>query len=324
MNMNISSLLPTNTSVQSELERSAALVNSFLSGRNERTIQAYRQDLEDFRAFVGTENIDQAARTLLSGGHGDANSIALSYKSSVMARGLQAATINRRLAALRSLVKLARTLGMVPWSLEVENMKAEAYRDTRGPGQDGFISLLDEVGKRNDGKAIRDRAILHLLHDLALRRGEVVSLDVEDVDLQSGTVSILGKGRTQKELISIPEPTKAALVEWLNERGMEAGPLFVNYDRAGKGQGQGRLTGTGLYMVVRGLGEKTGRMVRPHGIRHTAITEACKAAQAHGMGLEEVMDFSRHKNVRTLMVYRDRDRNVQGRLAALVASAGLK
>ncbi len=306
------------TALQSNTERTAALVASFLSGRNERTMQAYKQDLGDFRAFMGTENIDQAARLLLSGSHGEANSFALAYKSSLMSRGLQSATINRRLAALRSLVKLARTLGMVPWSLEVDNMKSEAYRDTRGPGQSGFVSLLDETEKRNDGKAVRDRAILRLLHDLALRRGEVVNLDVEDVDLQSGTVSILGKGRTQKEIMSLPEPTKAALVEWLNERGTEPGPLFVNFDRAGKGQG--RLTGTGLYLVVRGLGEKTGRKVRPHGLRHTAITEACKAAQAHGMGLEEVMDFSRHKNVRTLMVYRDRDRNVQGRLAALVAA----
>ena len=38
------------------------------------------------------------------------------------------------------------------------------------------------------------------------------------------------------------------------------------------------------------------------------------------MDLEEVMDFSRHKNVMTLMVYRDGERNVQGRLAALVAA----
>jgi integrase/recombinase XerC len=92
----------------------------------------------------------------------------------------------------------------------------------------------------------------------------------------------------------------------------------VNMDRAGKGNG--RLTGNGLFKIVRGLGQKNGLKVRPHGLRHTAITEACKAAQANGMDLEEVMDFSRHKNVKTLMVYRDRERNVQGRLASLVAA----
>ena len=79
----------------------------------------------------------------------------------------------------------------------------------------------------------------------------------------------------------------------------------------------------GLYKVVRGLGERVGLKVRPHSLRHTAITEACKAAQANGIGLEEVLDFSRHsrKSIAILMVYRDRERNVQGKLASLVAGA---
>jgi ribonuclease I len=58
------------------------------------------------------------------------------------ARRLQAATINRRLAALRSLVKLATTLGLVSWTLAVENLKAQAYRDTRGPSLDAYKALL--------------------------------------------------------------------------------------------------------------------------------------------------------------------------------------
>ena len=108
--------------------------------------------------------------------------------------------------------------------------------------------------------------------------------------------------------------------DWLAARGTEAGPLFTNFDRAGKGR---RLTGVSLYRIVRGLGEQHGVKVRPHGLRHTAITEACKAAQANGFGLEEVLDFSRHsrKSIAVLMIYRDRERNVQGQLAALVAGA---
>lgn len=303
------------------LERSrkgAALVDAFLAGRNERTIQAYRQDLEDFRMFLRVETLDEAARVLLSGGHGEANGLALAYKASLLERKLQPATINRRLAAIRSLVKLANTLGMVSWSLEVKNLKTIPYRDTRGPGRSGFVRLLEEAGKRKNTKAVRDRALIRLLHDLGLSRGEVVYLNLEDVDLAAGTMAILGKGRSQKELLSLPEPTKVALAAWLEVRGGDPGPLFTNCDRAGKGHG--RLTGTGLYSIVRKLGERVGIKCRPHGLRHTAITEACQVAQAHGMGLEEVLDFSRHASVTTLMVYRDRERNVQGRLASLVAS----
>lgn len=301
------------------------LVEAFLEGRNARTVQAYGRDLEDFRAFVQAGDVNEAAARLLAQGHGAANGLALAYKASLRARGLAPATVNRRLAALRSLVKLARTLGMVPWTLEVENAKSQAYRDTRGTGRDGFLRLLEAV-EGDHAKATRDRALLRLLYDLALRRAEVVELDVEAVDLEAGTVSVLGKGREEREPLTLPAKTREALADWLrvrrdvvvSEGEKTRRPLFVNFDRAGKGD---RLTGTGLYLLVRALGLKAGVKARPHGLRHAAITEACKAAQANGYALEEVLDFSRHRNVKTLMVYRDRERNVQGKLAELVAGA---
>lgn len=293
------------------------LIESFLSGRNKKTIQAYRQDLEDFKTFLNAATLDEAAKIILSSSHGQANALALSYKAYLIDRGLQAATINRKLAALRSLVKLARTLGIVPWSLEVENMKTKAYRDTRGCGKSGFRSLLDQVETSKKAKSIRDHAILRLLYDLGLRRGEIVTLKLEDVDLSTGTIAVIGKGYTEKTILTLPDPTKEALHKWINIRGLEAGSLFINFDRAGKGS---RLTGVSIYRIVRKLGEKIGIKTRPHGLRHTAITEAVKKAQANGIGLDEVRDFSRHADIKTLLIYRDRERNVQGILSALVAA----
>ena len=61
----------------------------------------------------------------------------------------------------------------------------------------------------------------------------------------------------------MPAPTKAALEAWIQARGTEEGPLFVNFDRAGKG---GRLTGSAVHFIVRGLGTKaalTGKMPKP-------------------------------------------------------------
>ena len=69
----------------------------------------------------------------------------------------------------------------------------------------------------------------------------------------------------------MPEPTQAALAAWLEARGSEPGPLFVNFDRAGKGH---RLTGTAVYHIVGWLGAKAGLTVRPQELRHLAITTA--------------------------------------------------
>jgi len=307
-------LVPMTPAPVERANKAAALVASFLAGRNERTLRAYRNDLEDFRSYLKAGDVDEAARILLSRGHGEANALVLAYRADMVGRKLQAATVNRRLAAVRSLVKLARTLGMVPWSIEVENLKAQAYRDTRGPGRQGFRRLMEEAGRRTDRKALRDRAVLRLLHDLALRRAEVVALDMEDVDLESGSVTILGKGRTQKERLSLPEPTKAALASWIDARGTAPGPLFLNFDRAGKGE---RLTGTGLYLVVRDLGRKAGLTVRPHGLRHAGITEALDLTNGN---IRAVQRYSRHRDMRILNLYDDNRTDLGGDVARLVAA----
>ena len=300
-----------------------SLLKTFFEGLREQTVKAYRSDLEDFRTFINVDSLEAAADHLFSSGHGFANQIAFSYRAHLINSGRQSTTINRKLASLRSLVALARMLGIVSWELEVKNLKVQAYRDTRGPGQSTFQMMLSEAGRKGDAKAIRDHAILRLLYDLALRASEVINIDVTDVDLGASTIAILGKGRTQKQLLTLPEPTKAALFHWLNHRCDPTGmlnALFLNFDRSAKGQSK-RLTRAGLYQLVRGLGERLNIKTRPHAIRHTSITEACKLAQNNGYGLEEVLDYSRHANVSTLMIYRDRERNAQGKIASLVAAA---
>ena len=118
--------------------------------------------------------------------------------------------------------------------------------------------------------------------------------------------------------MSLAEPTKEALQAWIEIRGSEPGPLFTSLDRARKGSG--RLSSSGVYRLVRKLGAEVGVKTRPHGLRHTAVTEAVKAGQANGMDLTEVLDFSRHANVSTLQIYRDRETNRQGKLTKLVSS----
>jgi integrase/recombinase XerC len=217
---------------------------------------------------------------------------------------------------LRSLIKLANTLGLVSWTLSaqsVENAPVQSSRDTQGLDRDGFCAMLAAAGAQPGPKGLRDVALLRLLHDLGLRRSEAVRLDVEDIDLPGNRILILGRGRSQKEPVSLPEPTRVALATWLEARGAEPGPLFVNFDRAGKGH---RLTGTAVYHIVGRLGAKAGLAVRPQGLRHLAITTALERTNGD---MRAVATFSRHKDLRNLSRYADNPYGLAGKIARLVA-----
>lgn len=307
--------------VQVATIRPEDILGAFLSGRNPRTLRAYDGDLRDFARFLEVDS-RSAVVALLSGGSGAANAMAYAYRAHLSARGLQAATIARRLAAIRSVVRLARQLGQVTWELDVESPKAQAYRDTRGPGDDGWKAIRQRAADRARGGEpvrIRDRAILRLAHDLALRVSEVVGLDLVDVEEQGGgpsAVWILGKGRTGKELITLAEPTAQALASWIIARGREPGPLFVRLDRAL--QDFTRLTDRSVRRMVTKEGKAAGcsRRVRPHGLRHHAITAALDRT---GGNVAQVQRFSRHLDPRTLMIYNDRRTDSAAEVGRLVA-----
>lgn len=294
------------------------LLKNFLSGKSKQTIKAYSDDLNCFKKYLKLKTIDEVPQYLLSLTIGQANATVISYKNNLLDQGMQSATINRKLASIRSLVKMGRTFGLINWTLEVRNEKSESYRDTSGPGKVNFQKMLESVLVQDNIKSVRDYAILRLLFDLALRASEIVGLDIDDIDLINNEILVLGKGKKSKIKMSLPIPTKMALEKWLARRSSVTPALFYSFDRS---QSSSRLTRVGLYKLIRNIGLDVGIKTRPHGIRHLSITEACKLVQVLGMPLEEVLDHSRHKNISTLMIYRDKDRNKQGTIAALVASS---
>jgi integrase/recombinase XerC len=295
------------------------LLSLFLSGRAPTTIRSYAQALDRFRRFIRADTVHQAVSVLLDGTPGEANFLVLRYRASMLDAGLAPQTINLRLVALRSLVKTARLVGLVSWSLDVSTVPAQRLRDTRGPGHKAVCALLVDLHMREDAFAVRNRAIVHLLYHLALRVAEVSSLDLSHVDLFAGRLLVLGKGRLQREWLSVPAFTCEALSSWISLRGAAAGPLFLGLGPAVPPGSLSRLGVHAIWSLVRGLGASVGVSLSPHGLRHTAVTEACKLAQQNGVGLEEVCQFSRHKNVSTLLIYRDRERDVQGTLASMIS-----
>ncbi len=299
------------------------LVDAFLASRSDRTRIAYRRDLDDFAIFLGGTSAAAAAEHLIRLDRGSANGVILAYRTDLQNRpasqirqrsgqekGLAAATVNRRLAAIRSCVKLARTLGFVAWELDVEGMRVEPYRDTRGPG----VKVIRAMLACAEGS--RDRAIIRLASERGLRRNEIRLLDVADVDQEGSRLRVLGKGRTAKVWITIAPSTLASIEEWLVERGHHPGPLVTALDRGHYGW---RLSGTSIYRIVRGLGQRAGAkaQVRVHGLRHTAVTEALRATNGD---VRSVAKFARHDS-RVTQLYDDELRDLAGDVANKVAAS---
>lgn len=303
-----------------------ALLESFLAGRKPTTLRAYQNDLSDFATWAQRPTPAAACDWLFSLPACEANAIVLAYRGALLDRGLAAATVARRLSALKSLGKCARLVGVCSWALEVEAPAVESYRDVRGPGDDGYRAMLATAQARAlHPRGRRDVALLRLLHDLGLRRSEAVNIDLGDVELGSdGTPAglwITGKGRTARERLTLPRNTAQALAAWLADRGDEAGPVFVRLDLGSgpaRAAGMPRLSTESVRLLVRDLGERAGlaKPVRPHGLRHQAITNLLDRTNGD---VRRVAKFSRHRDLRTLSRYDDARRDDAGELAALLA-----
>jgi integrase/recombinase XerC len=287
--------------------------------RSENTKRAYRKDLADFfMTMTGKEATPELINQFMNMPRYDAVQVMLNYKSSMIERGLAEATINRRLAAVRSLVKYAKMIGACEWNLDdVSGEKVKKYRDTSGITVQQMNDMLN-VPNRDVSKGKRDYALLRLFWELALRREEIVKLNVADFDPETCTLAVLGKGRgTQKESMTVTEKTKLAVLEWLSTRSdLKAGaPLFVTMDRAYAGK---RMTGESLWKLIRTIAKAAGitKPLSPHKLRHSSITAALQATNGN---VAKVQKLSRHSSIETVMIYEDHRVNQQKEVTDLLA-----
>jgi integrase/recombinase XerC len=265
-------------------------------------------------------------------------------------RNLAPSTINVRLAAIKSLVDMARKLGKTTIDLgDIESIPAETYRDTRGISVEQFKSMLDAISQRlgsaNDPSTpigVRDYAIMLLFWGNALRRGEIASANIEDFLPQQQKLTILGKGKRAKVAIDLSDSVSYALEEWLNfhpcldahnlegtSRSMRrcnapGQPLITSLSHNCYGA---RIAGDSIYRIVQGYAEAAGieRRVSPHRLRHSSITAFLDAS---GGNLRAAQALSRHSNQNTLTLYDDNRRQQQkgasGLLEGLLAGNGGK
>jgi integrase/recombinase XerC len=234
--------------------------------------------------------------------------------------GVAPATAALRLASVKWPFRLARKIGIIAWEVHVQAPQVLGYRDVRGPGLDSIRRMLDVAGKSpNPMIRLRDRLFLNLLFTLGLRRSELCGLDVRHFDPAGQRLFVLGKGRIDREPMTVPTHVANLINDYLDLRGTLAAdaPLLASYDRACKGSG--RLNPHDLYRRIRWLARKAGLSgrVSPHRIRHESITSALNLTEGD---VRRVRPFARHRRAETTLLYDDRRHDVAGEVSNLLAA----
>ncbi len=282
------------------------------------TRRVYRADIRD---FFGTMAEQEPTPSLFANFLGlkstEAFEVVSRYQARLIERGLQPATINRKLAAIKSLVSYASATGKCHYTLtQIKVQQMKAYRDTSGIDSNAFKLMLATCDL-STLKGQRDLAILMLLWGNALRRSEVVSTNISDFDPVARTLQIIGKGRAgQSSTVALGTETVAALSNWLVSRG-ETEPTAPLFSSIHKGYWGHRLITHSIYKMVRSRAAAAGiaKVISPHRIRHSSITAALDATDGD---VRRVQKLSRHSNLNTLLIYDDNRRNHQGEVTAIL------
>ncbi|WP_287735591.1 tyrosine-type recombinase/integrase [Microcystis sp. M113S1] len=282
--------------------------------RSPHTRRVYRRDIENFLADLGTE----LGKFLSLDRHG-AYALVSRYKGDLIKKELKSATINRRLAAIKSLVSFSYNCGHSEFMLEaIKSEKMSAYRDTSGVDPEAFKRVLGGID-RTSLKGIRDYALLILLWSNALRRSEVSKANIGDFDQKERTLRIFGKGKgNQSEIISLGKATVMAIESWLEARG-ETNPDKALFVSVNPGYQDGRLSTQAIYNIVSDRCQDAGisKTMSPHRVRHSAITAALEAT---GGDVRRVQKLSRHSSLNTLLIYDDNRKNHQGEVTDILDS----
>ena len=282
--------------------------------RSPHTRRVYRRDIENFLSDIGTE----LGKFLTLDRHG-AYALVSRYKGELITKGLKSATINRRLAAIKSLVAFSYNCGHCEFMLEaVKGEKLSAYRDTSGVDPETFKRVLSAID-RTSLKGIRDYALMMLLWSNALRRSEVSKANISDFDPTAKTLRIFGKGRgNNSEIVSLGTGTVTAIMAWLEARG-EHQPDKALFCSINPGYRDGRLCTQAIYNIVSTRCKDAGitKAMSPHRVRHSAITAALEATRGD---VRRVQKLSRHSSLNTLLIYDDNRKNHQGEVTDLLDS----
>ena len=275
----------------------------FVNIRNERTRRAYQQDVKDFTAFVGIERPEEFR--IVTRAH------LIAWRKELERRELAPASIRRKLAALSSLFDYLCEQNAVLLN-PVDGVKRPKANNNEGLtpalGNAQARALLN-APPADTIKGKRDRAVLATLLYHGLRREELCTLRVRDVQQREGVLHLRIEGKGDK-IRFVPVAAKAArlIQEYLEAAGHGgdlAGPLFRPVKNNSTGTLVKPLNPASVYQeIVRRYGKQVGINADVHGfcvhsLRATAATNALE----HNADIAKVQEWLGHANVSTTRLY---------------------
>lgn len=260
---------------------------------SEHTRRSYSQALEEFLIWLDDQpDIPFDKATIQK------------YRSELTGKGLAPSSINVRLAAIRHFANEAADNGLLDPEIasaicRIKGARRTGIRIGRWLTRDEVLCLLSKPDLRTM-KGKRDRAILALLIGGGLRRGELASLDFEQVQVRDGRwviVDLVGKhGRIRT--IPIPGWTKEAFDTWATASGLITGPVFRHVTRYGHLKTP-RLSPQAIFAVVKVHARLSGLAISPHDLRRTFA----KLAYSGHSSLEQIQLSLGHASIVTTEIY---------------------
>lgn len=270
-------------------------IDSFLQyiaaerGFSANTAGAYRNDLTQFAGFLednGRDGWDLDRETLHA------------YRSFLYGRRYADTTVARKIAAVRSFLHFLEAEGIVHADLteHLESPRIGKYLPHSIAEDD--VEFLLAMPSTDNPPGLRDRAMLRMLWATGMRVSELISLDMEHVDLTTDTVRCTGKGSKERQ-IPFGLRARGALVQYLDDgrpalirRSLERA-LFLNH------HGE-RLTRQGFWLILKSYARRAGiDRISPHTLRHSFATHLLN----NEAELRVVQELLGHSNISTTQIY---------------------
>ena len=291
-------------------------ISSFLQhlivekGFSRNTSDAYRNDLGQFWEFIQDHTNSDKYSNNNGSGSKNANQVWSAVDINVLneyiedlrgRKGYRDTTTARKVASIKSFFGF----------LSENNIITEDPTESIGSPRVGrtlpkflpeeeVTSLLDTAYKSGTNEGHRDAVIMELLYATGLRVGELVSLNMQDVDLSESYIRCMGKGSKErivhlypKALEELRRYLKHARVALIGHRRTEPS-LFVNH----RGE---RLTRQWVWTILKTYAQKAGiqQNITPHTLRHSFATHLLQ----NGASLRHVQELLGHSSISTTQVY---------------------